>query len=145
VRYIILVAVTILAAGAIPTSALARQDLLGNPEVIEDDFQVLNVSTQLMMGDPGEKKRKDFTINAGTQQGIQSGSELTVFRRRPSYDLIRNRLYQDVTFPIAVIRVIHSEANVSIARLEKILPEDETPLLIPSSIMVGDLVRRRTP
>lgn len=85
---------------------------------------------------------KDFFINAGSSQGITPGTVLEVSRKMPTYDLLGEKLYKEVAFPIARIKVVHAEQGVAIARLEKMLPSDKTPVFSPRAIMVGDLVRR---
>jgi hypothetical protein len=94
------------------------------------------------LGPPAETPPKDYYINVGTNQGLQNGSVLDVYRRLPSYDIKNEKLYQDVTVPIAVIKIIHVEKNISIARLDKMLPIEKTVSLTPASILIGDLVKK---
>ncbi len=85
---------------------------------------------------------KDFFVNIGSSQGIRPGTVLQVSRKMPTYDLIGEKLYKEITFPIATLKVIHAEQGVAIARLDKLLPQDKTPAFSPRAVMVGDLVRR---
>jgi hypothetical protein len=85
---------------------------------------------------------KDFFINVGSSQGIKPGTLLEVSRKMPTYDLLGEKLYKEIVFPIGTIKVIHVEQGVAIARLDKMLPSDKTPALSPRAIMVGDLVRK---
>ena len=105
------------------------------------DFQVYSVIRGLSMGDPNEIIQKDFYVNMGATEGVKEGSLLEVMRRVPTYSQTSEQLYQDVMFPIARIKVIHTEAKASIARLEKMLPVDKTPAISPHAVMVGDVVR----
>jgi hypothetical protein len=59
-----------------------------------------------------------------------------------TFDLLSEKLYREVTFPIGTLKVIHTESGVAIARLDKLMPSDKTPAFSPRAIMVGDLVRR---
>ena len=93
------------------------------------------------MGNPGEVPRKDFYINIGTNQGIKVGSNVEVLRKMPTFDLISKRLEKDMLFPIAKLKVIHVEQSGAIARLDKMLPEESTPMITPNAVMVGDSVR----
>jgi hypothetical protein len=104
------------------------------------DFMVYSVYRGLSLG-PGDNPEKDYYINMGTNHGLHVGSTLVVYRRTPTYDLMSEQLYRDVTFPIAMIKIIHSESLASIARLEKMLPSEQTPVTSPHAIMVGDAVR----
>ena len=113
-----------------PANAQSRQD-----------FIVYSVYTALHMGNPGELKRKDFYINMGTQNGLQTGVVLNVYRKAASYDLISKKLFRDLTFPIGQIKIIHAEPKASIARLVKMNPPELTPAISPQAIRIGDIVR----
>jgi hypothetical protein len=102
---------------------------------------VYGVFKGIDLGDPNESVEKDLFVNLGTNQGIQVGTVLEVARKSPSYDLTTEKLYKDLVFPFATIRVIHAEKDASVARLVKFYPKDKTPVLTPRSVIVGDLVR----
>jgi hypothetical protein len=123
------------------TFLLALAAVLGAPRMTSAaDYVVYSVYRELDLGNPGEAPQKDFYVNMGTAQGVHSGMTLKVFRRVSTYDLLSEKLYRDVSFPIARIKVIHAENNAAIARLEKMLPEAATPAYSPRAVMVGDLV-----
>jgi hypothetical protein len=106
------------------------------------EFVVYGVHKDLDLGNPGETPQKDYYLNMGSSQGVREGSLIEVHRRMPTYDLIAEKLHKDVIFPIARLKVIHAESNASIARLEKVLPADKTPVTgSPRAVMVGDLIR----
>jgi len=111
------------------------------PIASANDAFIYNIYRPLDMGDAASPPPKDFFINSGTAQGIHKGTVLTVYRRLSTYDLLSEKLYKEIAFPIARIKVIFSETGASIARLDKMLPSDETPGLVPNSVMLGDLVR----
>jgi hypothetical protein len=106
-----------------------------------EDSTVYSVYNALDLGNPGEKPAKDFYVNIGRSRGVNEGTILEVSRRTPTYDTVSEKLYKEVTFPIARLRVIHVEPTAAIARLEKMLPEDKTPAINPRAVMVGDLVK----
>lgn len=106
-----------------------------------EESMVYSIYKGLDFGNPGETPQKDFYVNIGTKQGIKPGSVLEVIRKIATYDLTSQKLYKDVVFPIAKIKVIHAEANAAIARLESMLPADQTPVIVPRAVMVGDTVR----
>jgi hypothetical protein len=106
-----------------------------------EDHIVYSVYKSLDMGNPGEKPQKDFYINMGKANGLNEGAVLDVYRRVSSYDLLSEKLYRDLTFPFAKIKVIHAEPNAAIARLEKMLPDTEGPAMSPRAVMVGDIVK----
>lgn len=118
-------------AAALPTGRPAR----AADFVVYSEYQALN------MGNPGEKPQKDYYVNMGSSNGVQEGTELEVLRRISTYDLLSERLYKDLRFPVARLKVIHVESKASVARLEKILPPESTPAVANHEVMIGDIVR----
>lgn len=107
----------------------------------EETAIVYSVFKGIDLGNPNEMLQKDYFVNLGTNQGIRVGTVLEVARKAPSYDLTTEKLYKDLIFPFARIKVIHAEKDAAIARLEKLYPQDQTPVLVPRSVIVGDLVK----
>lgn len=105
------------------------------------DAIVYSVYKGIDLGNPNDESQKDFFINLGTQDGIQPGTIVEVSRRSPSYDLTTEKLYKDLVYPIARLKVIHAEKDAAIARLDRMYPADKTPVLNPRAIIVGDLVK----
>lgn len=115
--------------------------LLAAPTLLlASDAIVYSVYKGIDLGAPNEEIQKDFFVNLGTNQGIKSGTILEVSRKMPSYDLTTEKLYKDLVFPFAKIRVIHAEKDACIARLEKLYPSDKTPIINPKGVIVGDTV-----
>ncbi len=105
------------------------------------DFSVYSVYKGLDLGNPGEVPQKDFYVNMGSANGVRNGSILQVIRKVATYDVTSQKLYKDVSFQIATLKVIHTEGNAAIARLEKVLDAEITPATTPRAVMVGDLVK----
>jgi hypothetical protein len=105
------------------------------------DKIVYSVYRGVDLGIPNEPTPKDFFVNMGSADGLKPGTTLDVFRKIPTYDVTQEKVYRDVTFPIAKLKVIHVEEDAAIARLERMLPLDQTPSLSPRAVMVGDYVR----
>ena len=124
-------------------SLAALWGVLGIPQTsLAADFVVYSVYRGLDLGNPGEAPPpKDYFVNMGSAQGVREGTVLNVMRKVATYDLLSEKLYRDVTFPIAKIKVIHVENNAAIARLDRMLPTDKTPATNPFAIMIGDAVR----
>ena len=108
-----------------------------------ENFVIYSIYHQIPMGVHGEVLERDLFINMGTSNGVKKGSTLEVIRQVTTYDLSRKKSYKDLTFPIAELNVIHSEPHASIARVKKMLPLKETPILLPNSVMIGDTVRKK--
>lgn len=111
------------------------------PHSLAADYVVYSVFKPIDLGGVGDAPQKDFYVNMGSSQGLREGANLEVLRRISTYDLLNEKLYQDVTFPIARLKVIHVENNAAICRLDKILKADKTPETSIRAVMVGDLVR----
>lgn len=107
----------------------------------EENAIVYSVFKGIDLGNPNEMIQRDYFVNLGTNQGIRVGTVLEVARKSPSYDLTTEKLYKDLIFPFAQIKVIHAEKDASIARLEKLYPLERTPALTPRSVIVGDFVK----
>lgn len=106
------------------------------------DFVVYSVYRALDLGNAGEPPPpKDYYINMGSAQGLSEGSLLSVYRRMATYDLLSEKLYKEVMFPIAKLKVIHVEQGVAIARMDQMIVTDKMPAITPVAVMVGDLVR----
>ncbi len=105
------------------------------------DFVVYSVYQSLWLGDPNNIPQKDYYVNIGSGDGVRNGSLLEVVRKISTYDLLSEKLYKDMQFPIAYLKVIHVEGNAAIARLDKFMPADTTPALSNRAVMVGDIVK----
>ncbi len=123
------------------TGIIVLTALLLSGEVLGSDFLIYSVFRSINLGNPGETHEKDYYINMGSDHGVREGSILRVLRRVATYDLQSQQHYRDMAFSIAQIKVIHVEKMASIARLEKMLPADQTPTMTVDTLMVGDLVR----
>jgi hypothetical protein len=108
---------------------------------LASEAMVYSVQKSFDLGAADEEMVKDYYLNVGQNQGINVGSMVEVARKVATYDLSNQKLYKDVTFPFAKLKVIHVEKDAAIARIEKLYPSDRTPTLTPRAVMVGDLVR----
>jgi hypothetical protein len=114
-------------------AALAILGVLALPRHLgAADYVVYSVYKELDLGFPGEAPQKDFFVNMGTAQGVHPGTLLKVYRRVSTYDLMSEKLYRDVSFPIARLKVIHAENNAAICRLEKDAPGRDDACLLPA-------------
>jgi hypothetical protein len=106
-----------------------------------DEFSVYNVNRPVDLGNPGERPKKDVYVNVGRSHGVRPGTVLIVSRKVSTYDAVSQKLYKDVSFPFAKVKVIHAEDRASIARVSELLPADQVPSISPREVMVGDIVR----
>ena len=105
------------------------------------EFTVYSVYQHLDMGNENEKPQKDFYINMGTEHGLRKGSTVTVIKRVPTYDAVSEKLYREMAFPYARLKIVHAEQSLSVGRIEKVYPIDSIPAVNPQAVMVGDIVR----
>jgi len=112
-------------------------------KALSDDEEPFIYGTygSLNMGNAGEVTHRDFYITLGSKQGIKVGNHIEVLRKIPTHDLLNRRLQKDMIFPIATLKVIHVEQTASIARVDKVYPDESTPAITPHAVMVGDVVR----
>lgn len=107
-----------------------------------EDFVVYSVNRPLDLGAPYPTPDKDFFITMGSIHGLKEGSTVEVYRKAPTFDLINQKLFKDMTFPIAKLKIIHVESNAAIARLDKMNAPEKTASISPRTVMVGDIVKR---
>ena len=105
------------------------------------EAMVYNISRPVDLGDSAEAPQKDYYVNLGKAQGLVPGSKLEVFRRTSTYDLVAEKLYRDVTLPVARLKVIHVDDGAAVARLEQLAPPSENANVTPKAVMIGDLVK----
>ncbi len=113
----------------------------GIAQALSDDSIVYSVQKSFDLGEANEEMVKDFYINLGTNNGIRVGTVLEVSRKTPSYDLTSQKLYKDIQFSFARLKVIHAEKDACIARLERLYPIEKTPVVNPRAVLVGDSVK----
>lgn len=102
-------------------------------------FIITGVKTDFAMAD-NQQLYRDVYVNIGTNQGVKPGSQLDVFRVVTSVDEANQRIGGNISFRFAKLKVIHSDGNISVARVMSFQPPESTPLSSYSNVMVGDLV-----
>lgn len=100
---------------------------------------IFDVRKSLPM-EPNEASYHDFYINAGSEAGFKKGQYLPVQRAIPVHDPVQNKQQAILTIPVGKIVVIHSERNITVARLVTELGDDERPTLEYEAIMIGDRI-----
>lgn len=124
-------------------TVLATLGLATAPLAQASDFVVYSVYQALDLGNPGDPPQRDYYVNMGSANGLRRGSGLEVSRRVATYDLLNEKLYKDMTLPVAKMKVIHVEANSAICRVEKLAASSvaDMPALSVRAVMVGDIVK----
>ncbi len=83
---------------------------------------------------------KDFYINGGATEGIKKGMVLTVHRKSPIHDNLKNKSQGFLLNAMGRIQIIHVEQEFSIARLFSVQERDNAPIADLDGVMVGDFV-----
>lgn len=103
------------------------------------NYTVYGIKNDFPMAD-NQTLFKDIYINMGTNQGIKPGSTLDAYRTMSTVDELNQKNAQSISFKIARLKVIHSDASVSVARIIEMLPPQVTPVGGYPTVMVGDSV-----
>lgn len=83
---------------------------------------------------------KDYYLSGGIEDGLRRGMIVTVVRRTPVHDLSRNRALGDILLPVAKLRLIYVQKNLSIARVVTLIHGKSIPNTEFDAVMVGDRV-----
>jgi hypothetical protein len=104
------------------------------------DFTVISVVRSLPMKS-GDPVIKDYYINAGSNNGLKEGAFIEALRRIPVYDNIASKVLQDTQIPVARMKIIYVDKNISVARVVKINEAKDQPQTMWSDIIIGDSIR----
>lgn len=85
-----------------------------------------------------EKVYKNFFINGGQNLGLKPGMLVDVSRRLPVHDPLKNASIGDLRVKVGTLEIIHSESNISVARILSYDSMEKRPLLDYEAVMVGD-------
>lgn len=100
---------------------------------------VFGMKTEIAMAEK-EVPRRDYYMSIGANQGVKVGTVLEVFRNVTTTDDINNRTAKNINFKIATLKVIHAEADISVGRIQAMLPAAEVPIGSFPTVVVGDEV-----
>jgi hypothetical protein len=90
--------------------------------------------------EPEEPVFHDFYINAGPEIGFRKGQYVTVVRLIPVHDPLQNKQQATLTVTVAKLQVIQTERNITVARLQSELTDEERPTLEYEAVMIGDRI-----
>lgn len=116
----------------IKTSSAAENGTTPNPSVIEikKGFQM----------DPKDKQHRDLYINAGESSGLRQDVVVEVIRKVTLYDSVHSRSAGEMQIPIAKVKIIFSQPDLSVARFHSWINEATRPSLEYPEVMVGDVL-----
>lgn len=85
-----------------------------------------------------QEMQKDFYINAGVETGLKVGMVITVNRRQTLYDPFQSKSPGDLVVPVGKLKIIHTQENISVARMFEMISRENLPGLEYDAVMVGD-------
>ena len=105
------------------------------------DYIIFSIAQDIPMGVENEQRRKNYYVNLGTQQGVQRGTNLEVFRTISRLDPYQDRKRHRYNIKIGELRVLHAERESSISVLEYLDTENAELYTEINTVMIGDEVR----
>lgn len=107
------------------------------------EIQIFGLKKTLPLTDD-EPVYHDFYINAGKISGLKRGMIISVYRRETLYDTFQNKSHGDLKVVVGKVKIIHTQANLSVARLYSLQGRKNTPILDYNYVMVGDHLDLKT-
>lgn len=104
------------------------------------DFIIYSIGHELPMGNETDRKIKNFYINIGGAQGVKEGTVLDVFRFQSELNPYESNKRYNYKIKIGQLKVIHSDSEAAIGRIEKMREDEDLPLLEFKGLMIGDHV-----
>lgn len=104
------------------------------------EFHIFSASRDISTGEPGQIIHRNFFVNLGTNQGVNTGIVLDVFRIISESDPYQNKQRFNHKIKIGELEVIHSEEESSIGIVKTILNDEKTAQRDIINFMIGDRV-----
>jgi len=103
----------------------------------KEEAVVIEVRKKLKLHD-SERVYPDFFILGGTKLGLDKGVTVSVVRRVPVHDPLKNASIGDFQVKVADLEIIESDSEKSIGRLIEIDRREARPMLTYDAVMIGD-------
>jgi hypothetical protein len=104
------------------------------------DYTIYAITQDVPMGESKEVIKKNFYLDIGKHQGVDTGTKLDVYRTLSRYNPFDSNKQFQFKIKVGMIRVIHSEENSSIAESVEFYNSTSLQLDIPS-FMIGDKIQ----
>jgi hypothetical protein len=105
------------------------------------DYIIYSIAQDIPMGIENEVVKKNYYMNMGTQQGVDRGAKLDVFRTVSVLDPYETKKRYNYRVKIGEIKVLHAESEVSIGVLSKIETGEDVPFFDIPNFMIGDEIK----
>ena len=103
----------------------------------KNEAVIIEVRKKLKLHD-SERVYPDFFIVGGTKLGLDKGVTVSVVRRVPVHDPLKNASIGDFKVKVADLEIIESDSEKSIGRLIEIDRREARPMLTYDAVMIGD-------
>lgn len=104
------------------------------------DFIIFSIVQDLPMGYQNETINKNFYVNIGSEQGVDSGTTLDVYRTISRLDPYETKQRYQYKVKIGELEVLHTEKDTAIAALKDINIGKDAKVYDIGSFMIGDKV-----
>jgi len=82
----------------------------------------------------------DYIVNMGQMHGLENGTWLDVYRRRPVADMVSFKKTNDLRVWVGQLEVVYAQNDMAVTRLRGIANPNEQPLLDYPLPLMGDWV-----
>lgn len=107
------------------------------------DYIIFSIVQEFPMGAPGEQLKKNYYVNLGKEQGIESGTTLNVYRQISRNDPFETKKRYSYNVKIGELTILHAEEQAAIGTLKDLKLTEADPLFEIKNFMVGDRVSVR--
>ncbi len=104
------------------------------------DYIIFSIAQDLPMGIDNEVVKKNYYVNIGKQQGVDTGTQLDVFRIVSRQDPYGDKKMYNFKVKIGELEVLHTEENSAIGLLKNINRDEKSPYFEINNFMIGDRV-----
>ena len=112
--------------------------------ILARDHLIYSISQEIPMGYDQEAIKKNFYLNIGSNQGVNNGTKLDVFRiisRSNPYENLKRVNYK---VKIGELKVVHTDDEAAIAIMTQINLSNDSLLLELEGFMIGDHISVNT-
>ncbi len=115
---------------------------LFSTSVMAENFMIYSISQEFPMGIENEILKKNYYVNMGSSQGLQPGTELSVYRLISRTNPFSKKRQERINYKVKIgqIKVIHSEKDHAIAQLSANNADKLPTFFEVNSLMIGDHV-----
>lgn len=103
------------------------------------DYIIYSIAQDIPMGYEDEVIQKNYYVNMGTKQGLESGTVLDVFRIISRLDPYETKKRYNYKVKIGELEVIHTEEDSAITNLRSVNDSSKKGLFFDvQGLMIGD-------